>query len=117
MLFCYEDLEHMHPEDDKSSYQEFDVNSDHELSIVAGKITKIDDVEINNHLKNVEQDSVRRIRSFRLSEMDQVLTPIYFAAMTQQKRDEWLKYRQDLLDITTQTGFPFNVIWPKVPTR
>ena len=29
---------------------------------------------------------------------------------------EWLDYRQALRDITTQPGFPTNVIWPTRPT-
>ena len=27
----------------------------------------------------------------------------------------WAKYRQDLRDITAQSGYPFNVIWPEKP--
>lgn len=29
---------------------------------------------------------------------------------------EWSQYRQDLRDITSQTGFPWNVVWPTLPT-
>ena len=29
---------------------------------------------------------------------------------------DWAKYRQALRDLTTQEGFPFNVIWPSAPT-
>lgn len=28
----------------------------------------------------------------------------------------WTTYRQELRDITEQTGFPFDVIWPQQPT-
>ena len=30
---------------------------------------------------------------------------------------EWLDYRQALRDITTQDGFPENVVWPTEPTE
>lgn len=30
-------------------------------------------------------------------------------------RDEWLAYRQQLRDITQQTGFPDNIAWPIPP--
>lgn len=29
---------------------------------------------------------------------------------------EWLKYRQDLRDITKQSGFPKTIEWPTIPT-
>lgn len=30
-------------------------------------------------------------------------------------KDQWAIYRQQLRDITTQSGYPFNVIWPDLP--
>jgi len=29
---------------------------------------------------------------------------------------DWKTYRQALRDITTQSGYPFNVVWPTAPT-
>lgn len=28
---------------------------------------------------------------------------------------EWMQYRQDLRDITSQPGYPYTVVWPTVP--
>jgi len=35
--------------------------------------------------------------------------------LTDEKRQEWAQYRQQLRDITSQAGYPFNVIWPVAP--
>lgn len=29
--------------------------------------------------------------------------------------NKWVKYRQDLRDVTKQTGYPFHIIWPSPP--
>ena len=31
------------------------------------------------------------------------------------KKQQWADYRQQLRDITTQSGYPFNVVWPTQP--
>jgi len=35
--------------------------------------------------------------------------------LTLAKQEEWAVYRQQLRDITQQSGYPFNVIWPTQP--
>jgi hypothetical protein len=35
--------------------------------------------------------------------------------LTPEKQQEWADYRQQLRDITQQSGYPFNVIWPTPP--
>ena len=35
--------------------------------------------------------------------------------LTAEKQQEWADYRQQLRDITTQSGYPFNVVWPTKP--
>jgi hypothetical protein len=31
-------------------------------------------------------------------------------------KSQWAAYRQALRDITTQSGYPFNIVWPSPPT-
>ena len=31
-------------------------------------------------------------------------------------RDVWAAYRQELRDVSSQTGFPWNVVWPSEPS-
>lgn len=40
---------------------------------------------------------------------------LHWEAMSEEERQQWKKFRQDLLDITEQDGFPDNVIWPELP--
>ncbi len=35
--------------------------------------------------------------------------------LTTEKQQEWAVYRQQLRDITSQSGYPFNVVWPTQP--
>ena len=35
--------------------------------------------------------------------------------LTTEQQQAWAIYRQELRDITTQSGYPFNVIWPTPP--
>lgn len=49
-------------------------------------------------------------------EVDPVATnALRWAAMTDAQRQAWADYRQALLDITKQAGFPHNVTWPAKP--
>lgn len=36
--------------------------------------------------------------------------------LTTDQQTAWATYRQELRDITTQSGYPFNVIWPTPPS-
>jgi hypothetical protein len=31
------------------------------------------------------------------------------------QQDQWAAYRQQLRDVTSQSGYPFNVVWPTKP--
>ena len=57
---------------------------------------------------------IRMQRDFLLvSEVDPIITNILrWEDMDTQKQNEWQQYRQELLDVPTQEGFPDNVVWP-----
>jgi len=55
-------------------------------------------------------DEVRAQRNNRLSRCD--WTQILDAPVD---RAAWATYRQALRDLTSQEGFPFNVVWPQEP--
>jgi len=44
-----------------------------------------------------------------------VSNPLRWNSMTQAQRDAWAAYRQALLDISQQTGFPHEIEWPTKP--
>lgn len=56
---------------------------------------------------------VRDIRDTKLSETDYLIVPDY--PISEERLAEVKTYRQALRDITEQTGFPKDVIWPYVP--
>lgn len=56
---------------------------------------------------------VKNQRDQLLSQSD--WTQIPNNPLTPAKQQEWAVYRQELRDITSQSGYPFNVIWPVQP--
>lgn len=44
------------------------------------------------------------------------INPEHWETFTEQSKQEWREYKQALRDITTQEGFPYKVVFPKIPT-
>jgi len=75
-------------------------------------VKTLTDEEINTYLG----DRIRAKRDQLLKDTVDRLNPIWWNSMTPEKQTEWAVYRQDLLDITSQSGFPQNVVWPTKPS-
>ena len=45
-----------------------------------------------------------------------VSNPLRWGDMTAEKQAAWAAYRRALLDISQQSGFPHDVVWPVSPT-
>jgi hypothetical protein len=58
---------------------------------------------------------IRSIRDAALTSVDQV-NPVWYASLTPDQQTELVTYRQALLDVPQQSGFPANVIWPTNPS-
>ena len=63
--------------------------------------------------------AVRAERDMKLStEVDTIAgNALRWAALTAEQQQAWADYRQALLDIPQQSGFPNEVIWPTKPTE
>ena len=58
---------------------------------------------------------VRSSRDLLLSVVDVVVSnPLRWASLSSDKQNEWTVYRQALLDVPQQSGFPSTVTWPPV---
>jgi len=58
---------------------------------------------------------VRAKRDSLLVVVDVVVSnPLRWASLTSDKQNEWTVYRQALLDVPQQSGFPSTVTWPPV---
>lgn len=66
---------------------------------------------------NVEQENImiRKLRDTQLSQIDRV-NPVWYAALTTEQQQELQVYRQALLDVPQQSGFPTDTVWPSKPT-
>jgi len=61
--------------------------------------------------------AVRQQRDIILAtQVDPVVTnPLRWADLSEEEQAAWAAYRRALLDITTQAGFPHDVVWPVAP--
>lgn len=67
-------------------------------------------IEMNTIIKARE---TRESRAYALSQCDWTQVPD--APLTAEQKAAWAAYRQELRDLTTQEGFPWNVTWPTKP--
>lgn len=60
---------------------------------------------------------LRSTRDFMLqAKVDPVVSnPLRWAALSEASQSEWATYRQALLDVPQQSGFPDNITWPQEP--
>jgi hypothetical protein len=61
----------------------------------------------------IKARNVREDRAQALSQCDWTQVPD--APLTAEQKAAWAAYRQELRDLTTQEGFPWNVTWPTKP--
>ena len=68
------------------------------------------------YYEEIAAQTVRYDRDIKLElEVDAIVSnPLRWAEMTKAEQEAMKKYRQALLDITKQPGFPMNVIWPEL---
>lgn len=59
--------------------------------------------------------SARARRDTLLKETVDSVNPMRWEAMTDEQKDAWRAYRQALLDVPQQEGFPNNIVWPTSP--
>ena len=68
----------------------------------------------------VKGEAPRIARLYRNYKLETEVDPIAgnalrWAALTPVKQTEWADYRQALLDVPSQAGFPHDVTWPTKP--
>ena len=61
------------------------------------------------------EKQARSRRDALLKETVDSLNPMRWEALTELQKDDWRIYRQALLDVPQQEGFPVNVVWPIHP--
>jgi len=62
-------------------------------------------------------DQVRTQRNALLAQLDAlVMNPLRWSAFSLSQQEAIGDYRQALLDVPQQANFPFDVVWPEVPT-
>ena len=62
-------------------------------------------------------EQLRSERDGLLAEVDAFVgNPLRWATLSAEQQNAWAVYRQALLDVPQQSGFPNDVVWPVKPT-
>jgi len=89
------------------------------INVITGEETLTDDgiTPTEEEILNSNKSFQRRIRNELLqSDVDPIVTNIlYWDSFTSEKKEEWRNYRQALLDVPEQSGFPNDITWPTKP--
>lgn len=51
----------------------------------------------------------------KLNETTSFINPLLWDSMTDEEKNAWRDYRQALLNVQHQPGFPYQIEWPKKP--
>jgi hypothetical protein len=43
------------------------------------------------------------------------INPVRWATLSEIQKQSWIDYRQTLLDVPQQSGFPNDIVWPQKP--
>lgn len=83
------------------------------------KYIPLDNPEMLVDLEAIELETLEKQARFRrdslLKEVVDSMNPMRWEAMTELQKDAWRAYRQALLDVPQQEGFPEDIIWPNIP--
>jgi hypothetical protein len=84
---------------------------------------RIDESHLLVNVSSEENLSAQELEVKFRSERDLLLetnvdsmNPMRWELLSEEKKQEWRDYRQALLDIPQQEGFPNEIFWPEVPT-
>ena len=85
---------------------------------ITGEITQVpltDEEIAHGALERIKGEREARNRIL-LAEVDPIVSnALRWNDMTDAKRTEWTNYRQALLDVPAQEGYPDNITWPTKP--
>ena len=70
--------------------------------------------------EDLDAAAAAEVRSERDNILVTVVDPLVtnslrWGDLTSEERDEWAKFRRDLLNVPDQSGFPYNIVWPTKP--
>lgn len=121
---AYGDLDSIEPDEGTSKKKSYDKMVSVQEWNAAGNAARVVDGEIvlgrsPEEKLILDEERIRAERDFLLKDCDAV-SPMRWNAMTKDEQQAWMNYRQALLDIPQQSGFPWDgdpdkVPWPKEP--
>ena len=95
---------------------ELDGSQDHLIDPLWESISSEQVIEINIEKQGGLSSIARTSRNTLLGQLDVILSnPLRWESFTEEKKQEFREYRQILLDIPQQPGFPEDIQWPTLP--
>ncbi len=62
-----------------------------------------------------QQGKMRGRRDKFLVKVVDAMNPVRWATLSEIQKQSWIDYRQALLDVPQQSGFPDDIVWPQKP--
>lgn len=80
-----------------------------EFGSISDFVPKILTLEEMSAIERYKRDSL-------LQKMDSIISnPLRWNSFSEEVKSEWANYRQQLLDVPSQAGFPITIDWPVAP--
>ncbi len=80
-----------------------------------GDAVELTDEEYNKLMFEKAIIEQRERRDSLLREIVDAMNPMRWENLTETEKDAWREYRQALLDVPQQPGFPETILWPEKP--
>lgn len=103
------------PTDYPLFYGTCDDDADTTIPGVVRVLTEEQYLDMQETETDTKSFQVRNQRNYLLSSQVDTINPIRWSMMDDEQKAEWTLYRQELLDVTSQPGFPWEVTWPTTP--
>jgi len=107
--------QHEWPTDVPKFYGKCDDDADLDVSGFLNTLTEEEYYQEREKDSHIKAMHVREERNSLLRIHVDSLNPLRWSKMTPEEQEKWHDYRQQLLDVPTIEGFPWDFEWPKIP--
>ena len=105
------------PTDKPLFYGTCDLDADTSIPGVVKVLTKEEFDRARQAENDIKATQVRSMRDKLLVDYVDLINPIRWEMLDDTQKQELRDYRQALLDVPSQAGFPWKVQWPEKPTE
>lgn len=96
-------------------YGTCDDDADTSLDGIVKVLTHEEYLQARSSEDSAKANHERHQRNQKLWSQIDAMSPIRWELLTEEQKEQMRVYRQELLDVPQQAGFPWEIVWPKYP--